>query len=163
MAIQADGSKNKPVETTATGNAKDTGTPVSLAPTKPPRFKFSDDFGGTGTLNYGHNRQDLPSSIEPGTTVESDLASDLRTTVGEPVLDAVQKYGTAAMKAPEVGDTPASARGTPDGQLRKLSANAAPDHPAMSQNRSRQPSYPGPKASIPGAVTDNGGEPDRQP
>jgi hypothetical protein len=31
MSVQADGTGNKPVKTTATGDAKDTGTPVSIA------------------------------------------------------------------------------------------------------------------------------------
>jgi hypothetical protein len=65
------------------------------APTQAPRIRFSDDFGGKGDLNYGRNRQNLPSSVEPGATVESDLAKDLRTTVTDPALAEIISRGTA--------------------------------------------------------------------
>lgn len=124
MAIQI-GQKGRPATTTATGDARDTGTPVSLAPTKPPRIRFADDFGGAGTLNYGRNRSMTPASIAPGTTIKSDLADDLRTTVGDSVLDAVQRFGTAAMRAPLVGDNVEDVRGIPATQLRPLTDKPA--------------------------------------
>lgn len=156
MAMQngdAPGKRN--VKTTATGNAADTGTPVSIAPTKPPRIRFSDDFGGKGDLNYGRNRQNLPSSVEPGATVESDLAKDLRTTVNDPVLDAVQKFGTAAMRSPEVGDNVEDVRGTPATQIRDIAAKA---QPAFGM---KDPNANNPK--IPSSLGASNGQPVRKP
>lgn len=128
------------VQKPASGNSDNTGAPgPTPAPVKPPRVRFSDDFGGRGDLNYGRNRQNLPSSVEPGAMVESDLAKDLRTTVGDPVLDAVQRFGTAAMRAPEVGDDVEDVRGTPATQIRKIAATNVPTHPCMTGAK------PGPK------------------
>lgn len=99
----------------AKGNSGDTAGPVKTpAPTKPPRVRFSDDFGGKGDLNYGRNRQNLPASVEPGATVESDLAKDLRTTVGDDALSYVQQHGTSKQ---DVSVT---------GQLRDIAAKAQP-------------------------------------
>lgn len=113
----------KQVQQPAKGNSGDTAGPVvTPAPTKPPRIRFSDDFGGKGDLNYGRNRQNLPASVEPGATVESDLAKDLRTTIGDPVLSAVQQHGTAAMRTPLVGDHGEDVRGMPSTQIHDVSA-----------------------------------------
>ena len=93
------------------------------APTQAPRIRFGDDFGGKGDLNYGRNRQNLPSSVEPGATVESDLAKDLRTSVDDPALATIIGKGMA--RDLSVGDSTGRtlAQQGGDGLLRDLAAS----------------------------------------
>jgi len=163
MAFQ-NGKKNRAVETTATGNASDTGTPKSLPPVK--RVAANLDFGGKGDQGYGRNRYGGPSSLSPGQTTESALATDLRTTAaagGDDVLGTVQKFGAAAMRSPLPGDDVEDVRGTPATQVRDVGNKNVPDHPAMASARSRQATYPGPKETIPGAVVSDASAPVRSP
>lgn len=166
MAIQVDGSKNKAVQTTATGNAADTGTPVSLPPTKPARVAAPDVVSqvrneqNAGSF-YGLNGFRGASSVNPGEVTKSPLAENMQG--DDPVLAAVQKFGTAAMRTPEVGDDVADVRGTPDGQIRKIGATNVPDSFGMASARSRQPTYPGAKDTIPATLGAMAEQPVRKP
>jgi hypothetical protein len=128
------------------------------APTQAPRIRFSDDFGGKGDLNYGRNRQNLPASVEPGATVESDLAKDLRTSVDDPALATVIAKGTARRvnTLDTTGRTLAQQGG--DGLLRDLAAGGtghgvkgrpSPVHPSMAPRSVAEGSPGGP---VPGAI-----------
>lgn len=74
-----------------------------------------------GRTNYGANASMFPSSIDPGTTVTSPLADNLRQSSddGEGALDRVIREGTA-----RVDDSITS-------QLRSIADKNVPDHPAM--------------------------------
>lgn len=156
MAIQADGSKNKPVKTTATGNAKDTGTPVSIPPTqRPPEYDKDFTWGRSG---YGSNAYGGASSDLPGKRTRAEMSVNNDDT--DPVLRQLRLTGSASMRA-DVGDNVESVKGTPATQIRDVSAaaNKTPIHPAMvGSNAARQPTYPGPKETIPGSL-----EPSRVP
>lgn len=116
MAIKVDGSGNKPVKTTATGNAKDTGTPVNVAPTqRPPEFAKDYTFGRQG---YGSNAYGGASSDTPGKRTRADMT--VNNDDSDPVLGALRQYGSAAMRSPEVGDDVEDVRGTPATQLRPM-------------------------------------------
>lgn len=162
MAIQSGnppGKKN--VTTTATGNAADTGTPVSIAPTKrPPDYEKDFSWGRQG---YGSNAYGGASSDTPGKRTRADMT--VNNDDSDPVLSALRLHGSAAMRVPLPGDDVESVKGTPATQIRDVSAaNKTPIHPAMvGSNAARQPSYPGPKATIPGALTDDETQPVRQP
>ena len=162
MAIQngdAPGKRN--VKTTATGNAADTGTPVSIPPTKqPPDYAKDFTWGRTG---YGANAFGGASSDTPGKRTRGNMSVNNDDT--DPVLSALRLHGSAAMRSPEVGDDVEDVRGTPATQIRDVSAaNKTPIHPAMvGSNAARQPTYPGPKATIPGALTDDEAQPVRSP
>jgi hypothetical protein len=167
MAFQ-NGRSNKPATTTATGNATDTGTPKSLPPTK--RVAFTDQVGAAagkgGDGGYGENRYGGPSSVPPGQTVESRLATDLRTTSaagGDDVLETIQKFGSAAMRNPLPGDDVEDVKGAPASQLRDISDKNVPDAFGMESARKRQPTYPGPSATVPGSLTNDNAAPVRKP
>jgi hypothetical protein len=137
----------------AKGNGPNTGMPKSVAPTK--RVAANLDFGGKGDQGYGRNRYGGPSSLTPGQTTESALATDLRTTAaagGDDVLSTVQKLGAAAMRSPLPGDEVEDVAGLPGSQVRDVGDKNVPDSFGMSSARSRQATYPGPKETIPGAI-----------
>jgi hypothetical protein len=166
MAIQVDGSKNKPVKTTATGNAADTGTPVSLPPIKPAKVAAPDVVSQTRNeqnagSHYGLNGYRGPSSLNPGEAVKSPLADNM--SGDDTVLAAVQKFGSAAMRAPEVGDDVEDVKGTPATQIRKIADSNVPDHSAFASARTRQPSYPGPRETIPSTLGATAEQPVRKP
>jgi hypothetical protein len=166
MAIQADGSKNKAVTTTATGDASNTGMPKSLPPVKRAKVAAPDVVSqirneqNAGSY-FGLNGYRGGSSNNPGEITKSPLAENI--SGDDPVLAAVQEFGSAAMRAPEVGDDVAEVKGTPDGQIRKIADSNVPDHSAMGSNRSRQPSYPGPKETIPATLGASSAQPVRKP
>jgi hypothetical protein len=139
MAIQTDGSGNKPVKTTSTGNAADTGTPVSLPPTRPVAPDEVSAVRAGTKPGLGMNGFAGASSDPPGTFSRSPLAQNIDATVGDKTLDAVRQFGSAAMRAPEVGDDVEDVKGTPATQIRKLAPGNVPNHPAMASARSRQP------------------------
>lgn len=164
MAIQS-GAGNPPgkkkVTTTATGNAADTGTPVSIPPTKrPPEYDKDFTWGRQG---YGANAYGGASSDTPGKRTRADMS--VNNDDSDPVLAALRLHGSAAMRSPEVGDDVEDVRGTPATQIRDVSsANKTPIHPAMTgNNAARQPSYPGPKEAIPGGLSDDQAAPVRKP
>lgn len=170
MAYQTGQQKDKPATRTATGNSKDTGTPKSLPPTK--RIAFTDQVGAAagkgGDGGYGENRYGGPSSVNPGQTVESRLATDLRTTSaagadGGDVLETIQKFGSAAMRNPLPGDSVEDVKGTPASQTRDISDKNVPDAFGMASARPRQPSYPGPAATVPATLADDNAQPVRKP
>jgi hypothetical protein len=130
MANQV-GSKNRPVKTTATGNAKDTGTPVSIPPSRPPIFDKDFTFG---RQSYGSNAYSGASSDNPGDRTRSDLSVNNDDT--DPVLGALRQHGSAAMRAPEVGDDVEDVKGTPATQLRNITANPAVPTTFGMRNRS---------------------------
>jgi hypothetical protein len=149
MAFQ-NGRKNRSVETTATGNAKDTGVPVSQPPVK--RVAAKLDFGGKGDQGYGSNRYGGPSSLNPGQTMESPLATDLRTTAaagGDDVLETVQKFGAAAMRSPLPGDEVENVKGLPASQLRDVSNNGYPPAYGMAKRGADQGS---PGGTVPATI-----------
>ena len=87
---------------------------------------------GFGQNGFAGASSDLPGErTRAGLTVNNDDT--------DPVLDAVKKFGTAAMRAPEVGDSVEDICGTPATQIRDIAAKNVPDHPAMASARSRQP------------------------
>jgi hypothetical protein len=123
------------------------------APTqRPPGSEKDFTFG---RQSYGANAYGGPSSLAPGHKERASLT--VNNDDSDAVLDAIKQHGTAAMRAPLPGDDVESVRGTPATQVRDVSAaNKTPIHPAMvGSNAARQPSYPGPKSSIPGALTDD--------
>jgi hypothetical protein len=139
MAIQIDGSGNKPVKTTATGNAADTGTPVSIAPTRPAAPDEVSSVRAPSRAGHGMNGYAGASSLAPGQMTRSPLADNLVATVGDAALDAVVKFGSAAMRSPETGDDVEDVKGTPATQIRKLAPGNVPDSWGMESARSRQP------------------------
>lgn len=147
------------VQTTATGNAADTGTPVSIPPTKrPPDFDKDFTWGRQG---YGGNAYGGASSDMPGKRTRADMS--VNNDDSDPVLNTIRQHGTAAMVPDPTGDNVESVRGTPATQLRKIGNKNVADAFGMASARSRQPSYPGPKTQIPGALTDDQSEPVRKP
>lgn len=173
MAIQ-NTKKSRPVKTTATGNAADTGMPRT-PPAKPTRIRASDlegvfQGGGQHDGQYGQNRYAGASSYPMDAIPESPMAQDLRTTAaqgadGGDVLSTIQKFGSAAMRTPLPGDDVESVKGAPASQLRSLTLRpAVPDSYGMASARSRQPSSRT-AATIPGMpqYDDSEGQPVRQP
>ena len=90
---------------------------------------------------YGQNGYHGASSDVPGErTTSGFLPSD-------PVRDTVARFGSAAMRAPEVGDNVESVRGTPASQFRDVSKIAAPTTFGMKNPNSNNPKVPGPQRS----------------
>ncbi len=139
MSIQADGSGNKKVQTTATGNAADNGTPVTPAPTRRAAPDVASAVRAPSRAGVGMNGYAGASSLEPGVFTRSPLGDNIADTVNDPVLDAVRKFGSAAMRVPETGDDVEDVRGTPATQLRKFAPGNVPDSWGMESARSRQP------------------------
>jgi hypothetical protein len=158
MAFQ-NGQKNKPVKTTATGNGKDTGTPVSVAPTKRPP-DFDKDFT-YGRQSYGANAYGGASSLPPGGKERASLT--VNNDDDDEVLNAIKQKGSAAMSVSPTGDAVTATEGVTGSQLRDIADKNVPDHPAMASARSRQPSYPGPAGVVPATLTDDNEQPVRKP
>jgi hypothetical protein len=162
------------VQKGASGNAPNTGMPKNKPPVRQRFDQLTGVFGAplpgkTHDGAYGQNRYGGASSTTPGQTVESPMATDLRTTAaqgadGGDVLATVQKFGAAAMRNPLPGDDVEDVRGTPATQLRDIAAKACPDSYGMESARARQASsYPGAAGTIPGALQDDAAQPARKP
>jgi hypothetical protein len=76
------------VKTTARGNATDTGTPITPAPTRP-QAPDATNVRNPTPVGYGQNGDRSRVSVDPGKTVQSPLAANLRASVGDAALDAV--------------------------------------------------------------------------
>jgi len=74
------------VQTTANGNAADTGTPITPAPTRPQAPDVTLTRAPT-PAGYGMNGDRSRVSVDPGQNVESPLAANLR--AGDTALAAV--------------------------------------------------------------------------
>jgi hypothetical protein len=103
-----------------------------------------------GRGSYGANAYGGPSSIAPGVTVESPLASDLRS--GDDALDQVQRNGTAKPTPPSHG---------PGSQTRDLSDLA-------DNNLAQVPNAFGMRGAsrggtVPAKTGASEGQPERQP
>jgi hypothetical protein len=111
-----------------------------------PRSPTGQGYG----MNGPHNNA---SSVAPGQRVISPLGQNLETSVDDGgALDRVIREGTARVDD-SIG-----------GQLRKIADGNVPDHPAMASARSRQPTYPGPKAAtLPAATAKSDAQPGRKP
>jgi hypothetical protein len=134
----------------APGDAAATGMPKSVAPDviSAPRAAHS---------GFGQNAYTGPSSLTPmddSNKGVSPLAANIKA-AGERgsdvVLDRVITQGTARV------DTAIS------GQLRDISSNNVPDAFGMGSARSRQPTYPGPKGSMPATTAKSDAQPVRKP
>ena len=129
MARQADGSGNKKVQTTATGNAADTGTPVSLPPTRRAAPDEVSSVRAPSRAGYGMNGFSGASSTPPGVLTRSPLGDNLVDSVNDPALDAILKSGTANGRVET---------GAP--QTRDVGKSTVPDAQGMELSRLRQPS-----------------------
>ena len=152
----------KQVQTNAAGNTKaSTAGPVKTpAPTqRPPDFDKDFTFG---RQSYGSNAYGGASSDTPGKRTRADMT--VNNDDADPVLATLRQHGSAAMTSDPAGDS-VNVGGMPASQLRTIGSKNVPVHPMMARdsNVSRQPSYPGPKASIPGALQDNATQPVRTP
>lgn len=76
------------VKTNASGNSADTGTPITPAPTRPQAPDATLVRAPTPS-GYGQNGDRNRVSVDPGKTVQSPLAANLRASVGDAALDAV--------------------------------------------------------------------------
>ena len=118
---------------------------------------------------YGQNNYAGPSSLTPlddSNKGVSLLAANMKEAgeVGsDPVLDAIVKAGTAAMNVTPTGDAVTAAEGVVGSQLRKIGKGNVPDAFGMASNRSRQPTYPGPKETIPATLGAMAEQPVRKP
>jgi hypothetical protein len=149
----------KPSSDVAVGDGANTGMPRPVAPDviSEPRAAKS---------GYGQNSYSGASSLTPmddSNKGVSPLAANMKAASGDDVLDTIVKFGAAAMRAAEPGDDVESVRGTPATQLRKLAPGNVPDAFGMESARSRQPTYPGPAASVPASLDKAQGEPVRKP
>jgi len=152
MSVQSDGTGNPPVKTTATGNAKDTGTPVSLPPTRRAAPDEVTSVRAPSRAGYGMNNYPGASSTPPGVLTRSPLADNLVDSVTDPALDQILKSGTASGKV-EIGAP----------QTRTIPPGNVPDAFGMESNRSRQPSS-AKFSAIPAALDKSSqGDPVRKP
>lgn len=138
MAIQS-GAGNPPgkknVKTTATGNAADTGTPVSIPPkSRPPEYDKDFTWGRSG---YGANAYGGASSDTPGKRTRADMS--VNNDDGDPVLNTIRQHGTAAMTADPTGDR-VDVGGMPAPQVEEIGKGNVPDAFGMESARKRQPS-----------------------
>jgi hypothetical protein len=153
MAIQADGSSNKPVKTTATGNAADTGTPVTPAPTRRAAPDEVTSVRSPSRAGYGMNNYPGASSLAPGQMTRSPLGDNLADSMNDPTLDAIVKLGTARNNT--TGETMAP-------QTRTLLPGNVPDAYGQQSNRARQPSS-AKFSAIPASLDKSQGDPVRKP
>lgn len=135
MSIQADGTGNgnKPVKTTVSGLAKDTGTPVTPAPTKRAAPDEVTNIRAPSRAGYGMNGFQGGSSLPPGVGgPQSPLGQNMADSVNDPVLGEILSKGTA--RSNTTGDT----QGAP--QTRDVGKSGLPDSMGMESARARQPS-----------------------
>jgi hypothetical protein len=150
MAIQ--------VKEAAKGNASATGMPRSEAPDEISRVRSPSGSG------HGMNGDPNGSSVAPGKRVVSPLGLNLeQSSDDDGVLNAIMQKGSAAMSTTPTGDGVTAADGVVGSQLRDISAKNVPDHSAMASNRTRQPSYLGPRETIPSTLGATAEQPVRKP
>ena len=97
----------------AKGNAADTGTPVTPAPTKSAMPDLVSKVRAPSQQGYSQNGPANPSSIAPGTQLLSPMAQVLKEAQddGEHALDAIIAHGTRG--APTWETRPVSDKGYP--------------------------------------------------
>lgn len=120
----------------AKGNGPATGMQKTPAPDQisNPRAPGVAAYGESGGPNN-------PSSVPAGHRVISALGANLESSVSDDgVRDRIIREGTARQDDSVTG------------QLRDIAAKAPPDSFGMASARSRQPSYPGPKETIPARI-----------
>jgi hypothetical protein len=139
MAIQ--------VKTSAKGNAPNTGAPgPTPAPDEVSQVRSPTRAG------YGMNGYAGPSSLNPSKAQMSPLAANLKASIDDDgALDRVIRDGTARVDS-EITS-----------QLRDIADKNVPDAHSMTSARSRQPTYPGPKESVPLKIGATNAPPVRKP
>lgn len=113
---------------------------------------------------HGMNGDPNPVSVTKG-RIASPMALNLEATVDDGgVLQAIIQKGSAAMSVSPTGDAVTHADGAVGSQLRNFDPNKnVPDHSSMGSARSRQPTYPGVRETVPAKLGATTGQPVRKP
>lgn len=116
MAFQNHKKHGGRVKEAAAGNAANTGVPEGFIP--PIKHIPPDNITAprASVSGYGQNSSAAPASIGPGATLESPMASALRDSVDDPLLDHLQKVGSGKGQIAEV-----DLGGSTGGQTRRVS------------------------------------------